>query len=42
VVETVPRVDVPGDQVDFIIKADRPFYVEPLFTHVRLSFILDR
>jgi hypothetical protein len=39
----VPRVDVPGDQVDFIIcAADRPFYVEPLFTHVRLSFILDR
>src|SRR5271163_2699709 len=32
VVDKVPRVDIPGDQVDFIIKADRPFYVEPLFT----------
>jgi malonate decarboxylase alpha subunit len=32
IVDTVPRVDIPGDQVDFIIKADRPFYVEPLFT----------
>ena len=32
VVDEVPRVDIPGDQVDFIIKADRPFYVEPLFT----------
>jgi malonate decarboxylase alpha subunit len=32
IVDKVPRVDIPGDQVDFIIKADRPFYVEPLFT----------
>src|SRR5258708_21522861 len=32
IVDKVPRVDVPGDQVDFIIKAGRPFYVEPLFT----------
>src|SRR5215467_391523 len=32
IVDTVPRVDIPGDQVDFIIKANRPFYVEPLFT----------
>src|SRR3984957_9386485 len=32
IVEAVPRVDIPGDQVDFIIRADRPFYVEPLFT----------
>jgi malonate decarboxylase alpha subunit len=31
-VDKVPRVDVPADQVDFIVKADRPFYVEPLFT----------
>jgi malonate decarboxylase alpha subunit len=31
-VEKVPRVDIPGGLVDFIIKADRPFYVEPLFT----------
>lgn len=32
IVETLPRVDIPGDQIDFIIEADRPFYVEPLFT----------
>jgi malonate decarboxylase alpha subunit len=32
IVDKVPRVDIPGDQVDFIIKSDRPFYVEPLFT----------
>src|SRR6266851_2174115 len=32
IVDKVPRVDIPGDQVDFIIKAGRPFYVEPLFT----------
>ena len=30
--DELPRVDIPGDQVDFIIKTDRPFYVEPLFT----------
>jgi malonate decarboxylase alpha subunit len=32
VVEQVSRVDIPGDRVDFIIKSDAPFYVEPLFT----------
>ena len=32
VVERVPRVDIPGDRVDFVVKADKPFYVEPLFT----------
>jgi malonate decarboxylase alpha subunit len=31
-VDRVPRVDIPGDQVDFVIVAPRPFYVEPLFT----------
>ena len=31
-VDKVPRVDIPGDQVDFIVKSDKPFYVEPLFT----------
>jgi malonate decarboxylase alpha subunit len=31
-VDKVRRVDIPGDQVDFIIKSDEPFYVEPLFT----------
>jgi malonate decarboxylase alpha subunit len=28
----LPRVDVPGDWVDFVTPAPRPFYVEPLFT----------
>src|SRR5271170_3129778 len=28
-VDQVSRVDIPGDQVDFIVKADKPFYVEP-------------
>ena len=32
VVEKVQRVDIPGDQVDFVVEADKPFYVEPLFT----------
>ena len=32
VVERVPRVDIPGDQVHFVVEAGKPFYVEPLFT----------
>ncbi|GEP60085.1 malonate decarboxylase subunit alpha [Reyranella soli] len=32
IVDKVPRVDIPGDRVDFIVKSDKPFYVEPLFT----------
>ncbi|GGJ04843.1 malonate decarboxylase subunit alpha [Neoroseomonas lacus] len=32
IVDTLPRVDIPGDRVDFVIQVDRPFYVEPLFT----------
>jgi malonate decarboxylase alpha subunit len=32
VVDRVPRVDIPGDQVHFVVQADRPFFVEPLFT----------
>src|ERR671921_1139937 len=31
-VEELPRVDVPGSWVDFVIAADRPYEVEPLFT----------
>src|SRR5262249_20338648 len=31
-VERVPRVDIPGDQVHFVVNANHPFYVEPLFT----------
>ena len=30
--DTLPRVDVPGDWVDFVIHAPRPNYIEPLFT----------
>src|SRR6202522_2436474 len=32
VVDELPRVDVPGDRVDFVVAAPKPFYVEPLFT----------
>ncbi|MGU3417475.1 malonate decarboxylase subunit alpha [Methylobacterium sp. D54C] len=32
IVDAVPRVDIPGDRIDFVVEADRPFYVEPLFT----------
>ena len=32
IVDRVPRVDIPGDRIDFVVEADRPFYVEPLFT----------
>ena len=31
-VDTLPRVDIPGSWVDLIVVADRPFAVEPLFT----------
>lgn len=29
---TLPRVDIPGDWVDYIVKADMPYPMEPLFT----------
>jgi malonate decarboxylase alpha subunit len=32
IVERVPRVDVPGDWVDFIVEAPKPYYIEPIFT----------
>lgn len=32
IVDRLPRVDIPGDWVDFVIQAPRPFYLEPLFT----------
>jgi len=28
----LPRVDIPGSWVDFIVEADKPFFMEPLFT----------
>ena len=39
VVEKLPRVDIPGDWIDFIIPTGKPCYIEPLFTrdpaHIR-------
>jgi malonate decarboxylase alpha subunit len=32
IVDRVPRVDIPGDLVHFVVEAKKPFYVEPLFT----------
>lgn len=32
IVERVPRVDIPDDRVHFVVRADKPFHVEPLFT----------
>ncbi|MET0702366.1 MAG: malonate decarboxylase subunit alpha [Mycobacterium sp.] len=29
---TLPRVDIPGSWIDFVVEADRPFFLEPLFT----------
>ncbi|WP_030443519.1 malonate decarboxylase subunit alpha [Actinoplanes subtropicus] len=30
--DRLPRVDIPGDWVDFVVVADRPCQIEPLFT----------
>jgi len=30
--DTLPRVDIPADWVDFVVEAPRPYYIEPLFT----------
>ncbi|WP_114395916.1 malonate decarboxylase subunit alpha [Oleisolibacter albus] len=32
IVDELPRVDIPASWVDFIVEADKPFAVEPLFT----------
>ena len=32
IVDKLPRVDIPSDFVDFVIKSPEPFYIEPLFT----------
>jgi malonate decarboxylase alpha subunit len=32
IVDKLPRVDIPSDFVDFVIKSPTPFYIEPLFT----------
>jgi malonate decarboxylase alpha subunit len=31
-IDDLPRVDIPGDWVDFVVPADQPFALEPLFT----------
>src|SRR5450830_1889425 len=30
--EALPRVDIPGDWVDFVVASPDPYYIEPLFT----------
>ena len=32
IVDSLPRVDIQGDQVDFVVQSPDRFYVEPLFT----------
>ncbi|WP_136684497.1 malonate decarboxylase subunit alpha [Falsirhodobacter xinxiangensis] len=32
IVDAVPRVDIPGDWVDFVVQSPKPHYIEPLFT----------
>jgi malonate decarboxylase alpha subunit len=32
IVDQLPRVDIPGSWVDYLVEADRPFAIEPLFT----------
>ena len=32
IVDTLPRVDIPGDWVHFVVDSGKPSYVEPLFT----------
>lgn len=32
IVDELPRVDIPGSWVDYVVEADKPFAVEPLFT----------
>ncbi|WP_296933528.1 malonate decarboxylase subunit alpha [uncultured Marinobacter sp.] len=31
-VSDLPRVDIPASWVDYVVKADQPFFIEPLFT----------
>lgn len=32
IVDELPRIDIPGDWVDYVIRSPQPFYIEPLFT----------
>lgn len=40
----LPRVDIPASWVDFVVVADKPFYIEPLFTrdprHIKSVHVL--
>lgn len=31
-VSDLPRVDIPGSWIDYVVVADQPFFIEPLFT----------
>lgn len=32
IVDELPRIDIPGDWVDYVVQSPEPFYIEPLFT----------
>ncbi|MGI9075528.1 MAG: malonate decarboxylase subunit alpha [Bryobacteraceae bacterium] len=32
IIDELPRVDIPGSWVDFVVVSDRPYAIEPLFT----------
>ncbi len=32
IVDQLPRIDIPGEWVDFVVQAPSPHYIEPLFT----------
>ncbi|MFL6696502.1 MAG: malonate decarboxylase subunit alpha [Vitreoscilla sp.] len=32
IVDTLPRIDIPSDWVDFVVRAPEPAFIEPLFT----------
>jgi malonate decarboxylase alpha subunit len=32
IVDQLPRVDIPGDWVNFVVQSPKPYYIEPLFT----------
>ncbi|MBJ7312633.1 malonate decarboxylase subunit alpha [Rugamonas sp. CCM 8940] len=32
IMDTLPRIDIPGGWVDFVVQSPTPYYIEPLFT----------
>ena len=32
IMDELPRIDIPGDWVDFVVESPTPYYIEPLFT----------